>query len=251
MALSNWATLAFDTEGKSSDGEFHANGNSLVIYKNWLYIRSPELWQEKSWNFTNSTIAQIDSGDVYIAGFDIHATRHDPQGSVFVYAKSGYGDTEKRFCGVGCYGFLDNVEWAKRNHPDFYNQEVEPFVKEHSEENINSFSAFGGGKEETWGICGYGKDSVDELVFPFPQPDLDECWVGVEQPTFEAFINWLKTVAPSEYVELVLKNTPQQFNQGNAFFAKALYTGIPAVGIGEKDEIVLNKIIKNMDEQSS
>ena len=45
MALSNWATLAWDENGEPCDGRLEAEGISIAIYKNWIYVRDEKAWK--------------------------------------------------------------------------------------------------------------------------------------------------------------------------------------------------------------
>lgn len=125
MALSNWDTMAFGSDGKSCEGSFTNPKNKahIDIYKNWAYLRSPAKNPETDYQYTGDTIAQIDSGEISILGFRISAIRHKDQDAIFLYAEYTEDRGENtpvdqkrfvnhRFGGIGCYGFHDNSsEW--------------------------------------------------------------------------------------------------------------------------------------------
>jgi hypothetical protein len=137
MALSNCDTLAFGPDGKSCNGIFKSvrnPGDYLEIYKNWIYVRSYEMWKPNR-SFNGSVIAEIHHGAVRLLRFDINAARCDEQGAVFVYAsecvysdkalgEAGFFEAHTRhFGGIGCYGFDKANRWVGVETPtvqDFF-----------------------------------------------------------------------------------------------------------------------------------
>jgi hypothetical protein len=110
MALSNWDTLAFNTQGEPCNGvirvDLHEDGYAAVeIYKNWLYVRDSKMWHDEG-SFVEPTVADIYEGIVNISKFRITAER-GPQQAVFAYVRSGYRhqDNFECMCGIGCYAF--------------------------------------------------------------------------------------------------------------------------------------------------
>ena len=115
MALSNWDTCAFDANGKPSGGVITVKRSNdqtaqVEIYKNWLYVRATDMWT-KGYSYVEPTIAEIQYGDVQIAGFRIYATR-GPQNSVLTFVEAGWKHLAKSgeghydcMCGIGCYAF--------------------------------------------------------------------------------------------------------------------------------------------------
>lgn len=106
MALSNWDTLAINQEGAFSDGDFIDSENEFVIsiYKNWLYLRDVVGWTPKS-DFIESTIAQIQSGEMQYKRASIHAVR-GPQNGIYVLVESGHGETLRAMVGCGVSGYV-------------------------------------------------------------------------------------------------------------------------------------------------
>lgn len=114
MAKSDWDSLCIDEDGKSCTGPLtNKDGNSVEVYKNWLYIQSPKMWVEGSSSFTNPTIAQFSEGYIGLAGFDIYAARGKKQNSVFCLVlsyKPGDKFERKIEGGIGTYGWENEVE---------------------------------------------------------------------------------------------------------------------------------------------
>lgn len=116
MALSNWDTCALDAEGKPCSGVITVKRSNdqiaqVEIYKNWLYVRATDMWS-KGYSYVEPTIAEINQGDINIAGFRIYATR-GPQNSVLTFIESGWKHLAKDgeghydcMCGIGCYAFV-------------------------------------------------------------------------------------------------------------------------------------------------
>ena len=113
--MSNWDSLAFNTEGDSCNGVFESfDGQGCEIYKNWLYIRDPKMWC-KDRSYVEPTIAEISHGHITISGMEVVAER-GPQNAIFVYVEAHKYYTKedketevKRMAGIGCYGYSDPV----------------------------------------------------------------------------------------------------------------------------------------------
>lgn len=239
MALSNWDTLAFDTDGKPCDGSLKVDNAEVSIYKNWLYVRDKEMWC-KDRSFTDETIAQINSGDVRISRFYIQAKRHDERGAVFCYITSGY-ENIKRMAGIGCSGFLDTARiYAEKMGMD-------------PKRSWGGGSFHGGGEDyETimdWDTMEEFR-VPDEFVIPF-----EECWTGVPPEVYQAFLTWLEEIVKDEgdevkkWFETIKASSPVRFNQGDAFFAEQVGAETPATKIGESTQPVFNKMIGAMKEE--
>lgn len=255
MALSNWDCLAFGTDGKPCSGSItgHA-GTTASLYKNWLYLYNEKMWQEGA-GYTKPCIAEVQVGEISIAELKIVAARHDEQSSIFVYVEANDyrdWDNKKEECmaGIGCYGFMDTLEWLEKNKPEIYEKMPECF-KDVNEEHymISEYSA-----KDEWGFSAYpwsekeGAEDREAQDFKVdcPRPSLNDLWLGVTPTTEEAFFNWLKEVNP-EYAEKIDRNGGLRFNQGNAFFANALGEFTPATKVGEKDNLIMNDILDKME----
>jgi len=114
MALSNWDTIAWDSDGNNCEGSCMSNNwvsekrNSVEIYKNHLNVLAPKMWCDDS-QFIKPYIAQIQEGEIALAGFLIYAAR-GPQEAVFTVIDTNpavYGN-KLYFGGIGCYGFDEN-----------------------------------------------------------------------------------------------------------------------------------------------
>jgi len=118
MALSNWDTMAWDTDGKPCAGTtIFQNKIRVSIYKNWLHIED----LRKKYQKVSST---VNSGDFsfHVPGtrdwVDVKA-RRGPQESVYVYIEythcwnkgKKYNFDKLRFFGIGCYGY-DSEVWV-------------------------------------------------------------------------------------------------------------------------------------------
>lgn len=247
MALSNWDCLAFDTEAEACDGTFkhYKYKNSISIYKNWAYVQSNSMWNENC-DFTKPIIAQISSGSLDLAGFDITAIR-GPQCAIFIYACcTDYKDdkaTKYRFAGIGCTGYKDTVvevlkqfgrepkddeNWCScSNHLGMH------FISCHeTNEQIVYWD------ERTQGKYDYGAD-----------------WVGVLPSTLEEFFKWLTSLAEDEddfkeWIEKCKKTDALRFNQGDMFFSENAGMKLSATKIGESQAPVITNIIQSMFNES-
>jgi len=112
MALSNWASMSVTNEGTGNGSLTSYGGITAEIYKNWIYIRAPELWKPHG-RFTEPVIAQIDQAYMTIHDLKILANRENLQNAVFVYAESSYYKEKaaKWMVGIGCSGF-DGDRWV-------------------------------------------------------------------------------------------------------------------------------------------
>lgn len=127
MALSNWDTCAFDSEGKPTNGVItkkHEDGShsGVEIYKNWLYVRDTAMWVDGR-SYVEPTIAEVHEGRSTIAGFRIYAKR-GPQQSVLAFVETGWRHSDRPeakydcMCGIGCYGF-EGEQWVGVQRPTF------------------------------------------------------------------------------------------------------------------------------------
>lgn len=252
MALSNWDVMAFDTEGKPGNGVLTIpSGASVEIYKNWLYVRHPDMWVEGN-SFVSPTIAQVDSGHLILGGFRITAERCDQQAAIFCYVEhTQYGEDGKKsfiMAGIGCYGYLSAVEYIKRHHPQVYADKLQCHIDK--DPDIVSNWSFG----DRWGIGLYvfSQDEhaeVDKHVEVDLTDDLDQdemydnAWVGVEDSTVDAFFGWMEDIKP-DYAAKIDRDSALRFNQGDAFF------GAPqATKPGEQRPTIMSQIIKDMKDK--
>ena len=255
MALSNWDCLAFDSAGSPCDGELVIpSGAAVTIYKNWLYVRHPSMWTANG-GYIKPTIAEIQHGEINIAGFTIIAARHPDQNSVFVFAEHiEYPDKDDyskqipyRMAGIGCYGFMDDLECLKNTYPEEYKRIPDKYL-DPEKYDYTRFSNYPSGE---WGFSFYGELDHFQIQINAKKPDLDDMWCGVNLKTSVAFLEWLKKVAPAEYFEKIKLNNARRFNQGDAYFASQLGTELPTSEIGKSTSPIFNQIIKSWESDES
>jgi hypothetical protein len=111
MALSNWAILAWNENGEPCDGRLEAEGVSISIYKNWIYVRDEKAWKEGSM-FNKPTIMEISEGQIEYHRFKIIAKR-GKNNEVFVLAEySGNQKETKQLIGIGAYAYDDDGNYV-------------------------------------------------------------------------------------------------------------------------------------------
>lgn len=233
MALSNWASVAFDKDGSFTEDPYsQEDGFSVEIYKNWLYLHSPKMWYEGN-GYVANTFAQLSEGDLTICGVNILAIR-GPQNAVFTVI-SNY--KELLYCGIGCYGYKDSIDvWKDMN--------FDPAMLPYLEKIQACMTVRSGGIDYEWGVFKvedvigmpdefllqakpFGRPHATHVEIPLcPSLDLDELWCGVRQETYDEFKIWLRTVNPYSktlpaYVQ-ALPETPVYYNKGDQFFAENL-----------------------------
>ena len=247
MALSNWDTLAFGSDGKPCEGEFEApnTGAKIEIYKSQIHVHHPDMWTDNT-GYTKPIIAVMHKGDVRVAGFNIEATRYAPQHGVFVVAscqknpKNKDFYEEQYFAGIGCSGYVDSCK--------IY---VERMGLEPDEGWSGGCSIEGGVRTEN--ICRMKDGKLEEYDVPaeFVLKD-DELWEGVREDTYAGFMKWLESEDCEEFnctkdfkawLEKVKASTPQRFNQGNAFISKAVGTPLESSEPGKAEKPILLKVM--------
>ena len=112
MALSNWATLAWDENGKPCNGRLEAEGITIEIYKNWLYVRDEKAWKEGGM-YIKPTIMEIAEGQIEYYRFRIIASR-GKNNELFVVAEYSAKDQKetKQLMGIGAYGYDDDGDYV-------------------------------------------------------------------------------------------------------------------------------------------
>jgi len=245
MALSNWDTLAFNHQGKSTFGRFEGKKkNAIEIYKNWAYIHSPSMWVDGG-SYCKPVIAQISEGSLILCDFEITAKR-GPQNGIFIFARVFDSKPKKGkytyFAGIGCSGYVDKIEeiLAKLGRPQDYDENWcsgsssgpnEPTI--HYIENLETREHIVYWDENKKGKYDYGND-----------------WVGVKKETLEEFFKWLDSLVESEYdtdmkkwIARCKKSKKFRYNQGNAFFTAHAGLGLEATEVGKARTPVIMKII--------
>jgi len=262
MALSNWDTLAINNQGKSCDGEFKVGGNSIDIYKNWVYIRSKGMWRKDSSSFVEPTIAEISNGNIQLAGFDIRAIRGS-QNAIFVFTSYSYLTPTKKykrkyFAGIGCYGYYSKVaEYLKWKGIDV---EYDDYCTGSSNYDKKTGKTLKGAWAQHINLSKDGEyikidgdiDITIEKEFIDKYGEFTD-WVGVMPSTLKEFKDWLWNDIVHEYkyanedekkwFKKIDWDELIRFNQGDAFFGGAINTGTK---VDEVDEPVINKMIKGL-----
>ncbi len=236
MALSNWDSLSFGPDGKPSNGVFESvkGSSSIEIYKNWVYLRNPKMWQERS-SYTKPTIAEIQSADISFDTLVIKAERHDSQNAVFVFAsefiyEEGKPSNSRYFAGIGCYGFKDEVKLILKKLGRL--KDYEKFMWSTSSEYNGQKATqhfLHGSKEDKHGKY----DLKKSIKIPYKAIPIEKLWEGVNKTTIKAFWKWLDSMVVGdkealEWAKACKESGEVAYNQGNAYFAKALNVPIPA-----------------------
>jgi len=248
MAKSDYATLAFNEKCEQTLGVLNGfNGESVEMYKNWLYVNNPKMWN-KDYGYTNNTIAQIDSGEINISGFDIICKREEYQGAIFAfiqtnkYDKKDYSKKEtKIMAGIGCSGYIDNTHKLIK---DLGLTLTEDSIYSHGWSNFNPDVSKE--KQNKTGYITFTIAEGDKLTdFYIPktksnQNKYDSKWVGVSPKLYKMFIQWLGTIIIDEYdtdikkwysnIKKLKMKDVLCFNQGDKFFAEH---GVITDGLGQ------------------
>lgn len=238
MALSNWDTLAFGPTGKPCNGIFVSREieTSVELYKNWAYIRNPKMWTNNG-SFVKPTIAQFNEGSLTIGGMELRAKR-GPQSSIFLFCKSYdspfspdvYGG------GIGCAGFDDEARLVLKS----LGREGE-----YKPGDWCSSTTILGGKKIHEVVNMATNETIEHKGY-----DLDELWIGVTPETLSEFMSWLEEIVDEygkdaeEWLVEVKASKPLRFNQGDAYFARAVGQKIPITEPGKANGTLLNSMIK-------
>jgi len=257
MALSNWDTLAFDEDAKPTNGtiEGFVDGTACEIYKNWLYVRDEKSWKEGR-SYCEPTIAEVRSGDLCLAGFEIEAVR-GPQEAIFVKVTSTrYKEQQKDqpyqppdvrcMAGIGCYGY----------HAPF-----ETIIEEEGldPKEWEPFTSGGGDKTLSFTFKKIGGDEFRDFERNM-YPTYETRWVGVLPSTLAEFIKWLKSIGSygSEYnkdytawVDKIEKTEALRFNQGDLYFSRNADVPLSVTPVGEQEKPIMEHICKAMDKKNS
>ena len=216
MALSNWDTLAIDTDGNPSTGEFVKEEVVVAIYKNWLYLRDTTAWTPTC-GFCEHTVAQVNEGDVEYKSLRILAKR-GPQNGVFAIVQAGFGKDLAVMVGCGVDGY---------SHP--------PWPCGHQD----TATMLCGPDHEDW-VCG-------ECASPIPKSE----WVGVGEESRSFLAAMIVEEFSADEAAPLLQGLKSgvRFNQGDAYFARELGAKIPATPLGEAESTILQQVVDNMEKE--
>jgi len=108
MALSNWDTLAFDMEGRPTNGSIRSEktGVGISIYKNWLYIYDEKVWDKNS-EYISPCVGEVWQGEVRYKDITVLAKRGPKVGIYTIVIVDRY-DIKDIMFGIGCYGYIDD-----------------------------------------------------------------------------------------------------------------------------------------------
>jgi hypothetical protein len=187
MALSNWDTLAFDQDGKPTNGTFTNGDISVEIYKNWLSIHGNKGWTDGNKGFIEDVIGHMYHGDIQYKNIHIKAKRGKQYSIMCIvwtvdWKKKGK-DRYKMMIGLGCSGYQGH-EWVGTK-PDTF-EALKKFAHQVLSEEI-------------------GSEYGNIITFPF---------------------------------------LPLRFNQGDAYFANTLGTGLPATETGKSHKPILEQVFE-------
>lgn len=137
MALSNWDTLAFDKDGKPTNGIFTNGDISVEIYKNWLYVHDKKGWTAKNCGFRKDTIARIGNGEIQYKNVHILAKRGRQESVMCIVWTDDYEKKDKNqyevMVGCGVYGYRGS-KWVGVEGKTF--EALKIFAKDILEEYI-------------------------------------------------------------------------------------------------------------------
>ena len=256
MSLSAYDLLAFDNDGKPSNGVMTCpGGQSLEIRKNWLYVHDKRMWY-KGCGYMKYTISDIWQGQVKISGIRIFSKR-GPQESIFVFAEhvqypKNFKTGKEKFthmAGIGAYGW-DNptariLKAAGKRIPKGAELMVgsESDGKGHDWVNVSLW--FLNNKDRK-------KDKIVNDWIRLPEREsLKSKFLGILPSTVEEFFKWLEQAVKEngssegeKWLSKINRKKALRFNQGDAYFAAHLKEQIPATRPGKPDKPTLSKIVK-------
>jgi hypothetical protein len=255
MALSNWDTLAFNHQGKSSIGCFENKHKDFIeIYKNWVYIHSPSMWVDGR-SYDKPVIAELREGSLNICSFEITA-RRGPQNGIFIFV-SLFEEGKKKgqykhryFGGIGCSGYVDKVE------------EILTKLKREKDINDDWTSGSESGpditsvKEGRWNTQHFIENyKTNEKIIYWDEDkhgnyDSSKDWVGVKKETVAEFFKWLDGLAEDysdddmkKWIARCKKSKKLRYNQGNAFFMAHAGMNLEATEVGKSKVPTALKLI--------
>lgn len=196
MAGANWDTIAFDNDGKPTEGSFtHPQGSFVEIRKNRIYVGDNKLWRgDCASSFCQPYIASIDSGSLSICGFTLEVARDEKQNAVFVYAEyidrseDIYQALIKRFGGIGCYAFMHTT-------PIY----VEKMKLDPAKDWVQGSMGLPDG---TWKPTLASLETYEEVDIP-KEIYIEDTWIGVTEKTLETFFKWLEGFETNGWAEKI------------------------------------------------
>jgi hypothetical protein len=217
MALSDYDTLAFNSDGKCTIGKFtNDKGTTIEIYKNWLYISNPEMSTSNS-DFLSDVIAQVNSGNLTIGGWNINAMRGKQNSIMFIASYYSISENKTYYVGgIGCSGYKDDVAEAVKKLG------LNPRYKWY----MCSSSSY---KDGNWTckdiITRYTKKGVEEHTYrTYTREEESYEWLGVTEETLKQWFNMAKRCCDykdfRKWLRKCQESKTMRYNQGDMFFAE-------------------------------
>ncbi len=158
MSLSDWATLAFDTNANPSQGIIYSQHKTccVEIYKNFLQIgHQPNLSAEIAWTqlyngwnedqfedkeyFLDEKIEKENGHHTLIDGLSLTVRRHPQQAALFVYVKDNI--QQQKMCGLSCATKERIEDWIKKKYPAEY-AKLDAFEKKLKEQGLKEYKDY-------------------------------------------------------------------------------------------------------------
>ncbi len=253
MELSDWDSLSFGPDGNSGSGIFIIDEWNLEIYKNWVYVRTPETIKNNG-GFVNNTICHLTEGVLQLGPFIIFVKRGSRQDSVFVFAYCHKYNQELKesnyqfFAGIGCCGYKTFLESIKDLKIEIEIKKEDRWFETSRWDGNNSIYYYENQKGERIIIANNDKEYNEFMNNRF---------CGVQNETYQEFIEWL-TVDVKEFMynnenynvwlNKIIEAKPQRFNQGDMFFAVNLGTDLQETEIEQAEMPVALQLMMNKEE---
>lgn len=214
MALSDYAIAAWDEKGKPCPGLFvNELGNSIEMYKTWLYVRSKDMYVKNHSSYDDNIIAQVNSGSLNLAGFEIQAerTEHGTFSYVSWYVKKGKNYKQMFSGGICAYAYINRtkIEVEKRGlkYDDnwFCVSSTENGKTIHFIENIKLKKRIAYWDESKQGKYNYSRD-----------------YRGISPAMVNEYVRWLNSIE----AEWTIKGW-RPYDQGDMYIARHLKCGLP------------------------
>lgn len=245
MALSDYAHMAFDSDGKSCDSHFaFKNGFAPELYKNWVYLHHPRAWKTlKKPSYIKDTLAQISScnmtmGDVVMI---VERTKDHRGCLVFMYTSHYHKNkpTEHEFfSGMAVYGWDDEV---------MLNLKRLGREAERNKFEWHTSTEYSGKKTKNFLVKQHKKTYKVIEQISIPATDYDTLWLGINDDRLKEFHAFIKRVCGEHgldaYAKKVTSSEAKQHNPGSVFLAGALGLNIKKDSIGKKEAPLLMKAL--------
>lgn len=105
MALSNWDQMSMSHEGKPMSGTYKSPlGVEVSLYKNWIYVRDKNAWEEGG-HYKEPTIMNIHNSEMVYK--DTTIISKTVNGVLYLITWNGWEHTNTLtgMIGIACYGF--------------------------------------------------------------------------------------------------------------------------------------------------